>query len=277
MGRRDRRADHQEQAALLRQPRAPGRQSRTARASSRRGRIYDFAIAEDRTDWNTMIRVDHQISSRTRWAVRWLREWAPQWYTIGNRQTPESYQDETDLDQTAVGTLTSVIGNTRVNTVRVARTWEHWWHGNACFRAQGPNGDRAGFKFGEEADGQQALCPPQLNYLELPRPGQHRIAGAVGLELPDRGRLLVVRSRQEGRSRTEVRRALQLHRAAARLADQRERHVHVQQRSAVRRRQSAHLSGAAVDPDGHVQRVDQEPHASSSTRRTSGRSAAGPR
>ena len=44
-----------------------------------------------------------------------------------------------------------MLGNARVNTVRVARTWEHWWHGNACFRAQGPTGDRAGFKFGEEA------------------------------------------------------------------------------------------------------------------------------
>jgi hypothetical protein len=126
---------------------------------------YDFSLAEDRTDWNTLIRVDHQINSNHTWAVRWLREWAPQWYTIGNRQTEDSYQDETDLDQTAVGTLTSVFGNTRVNTVRVARTWEHWWHGNECFRAQGTTGDRAGFKFGEETTGQQSLCPPQLNYL----------------------------------------------------------------------------------------------------------------
>ena len=100
-----------------------------------------------------MIRVDHQISQSHTWAVRWLREWAPQWNTIGNRQTPESAQDETDLDQTAVGTLTSVIGDSHVNTVRIARTWEHWWHGNACFRAQGPNDDRAGFKFGDEATG----------------------------------------------------------------------------------------------------------------------------
>ena len=123
----------------------------------------NFAIAEDRTDWNTLVRVDHQINQSHSWAVRWLREWAPQWTTIGNRQTPESSQDETDLDQTAVGTLTSVIGNSHVNTVRIARTWEHWWHGNACFRAQGPNPDRAGFNFGQETDGQQKLCAPQLN------------------------------------------------------------------------------------------------------------------
>ncbi len=126
---------------------------------------YNFSIAEDRTDWNTLVRFDHQINRTHSWAVRWLREVAPQWYTIGgDRRTLQSYQDETDLDQTAVGTLTSVLSNTRVNTVRVARTWEHWWHGNECFRKQGPAGGREGFKFGDEARGNQALCPPQLNY-----------------------------------------------------------------------------------------------------------------
>src|SRR4051795_10856543 len=42
----------------------------------------NFAIAEDRTDWNTLIRVDHQINKNNTWAVRWLREWAPQWLTV---------------------------------------------------------------------------------------------------------------------------------------------------------------------------------------------------
>jgi hypothetical protein len=130
----------------------------------------NFSIAEDRTDWNTLIRFDHQINSKHTWAFRWLREWAPQWYTIGTRQVVDpvdplksSYQDETDLDQTAVGTFTSVLGNSRVNTVRVARTWEHWWHGNECFRAQGPNGGQEGYAFGDETVGNQALCLPQLN------------------------------------------------------------------------------------------------------------------
>ena len=138
-----------------------------------RTRVFDtrpslnFSIAEDRTDWNTLIRFDHQITKNHTWAVRWLREWAPQWYTIGTRQTLESYQDETDLDQTAVGTLTSVLGNARVNTVRVARTWEHWWHGNACSRAQGPISGRAGFVFKQEAASNQALCPPQLDYISF--------------------------------------------------------------------------------------------------------------
>lgn len=138
-----------------------------------RSKVFDtrpsltFSQAEDRTDWNTLIRFDQQISKNHSFAVRWLREWAPQWYTFGDRQTLESYQDETDLDQTAVATFTSVLGNSRVNTFRVARTWEHWWHGNACFRQQGGNNDRAGFTFGDEARGDQSLCPPQLDYLSF--------------------------------------------------------------------------------------------------------------
>jgi hypothetical protein len=86
---------------------------------------------------------------------------------LGTRQTVKSTQDETDLDQTAVVTLTSVLSNTRVNTVRAARTWDHWWHGNDCFRAQGSIKGWQGFKFGEEDKGNQALCPPQLDYLSF--------------------------------------------------------------------------------------------------------------
>src|SRR5439155_1953188 len=57
------------------------------------------------------------------------------------------------------------FGNARVNTVRLARTWEHWWHGNACFRGQtGPNDTSQGFKFGDEAAGDQSKCLPQLSY-----------------------------------------------------------------------------------------------------------------
>jgi hypothetical protein len=120
---------------------------------------YNFSIAEVRSNWNTLLRFDHQINGTHTWAIRWLRETAPQFPVVGARQTKESFQDETDIDQTAVGTLTSVFGNTRVNTVRLARTWEHWWHGNECWRAQGE----------EQWDGfvghnQQSLCPPQLNY-----------------------------------------------------------------------------------------------------------------
>ena len=48
----------------------------------------NFSIAEDRTDWNTLVRFDHQINTNHTWAVRWLREWAPQWNT--DRQPPNA-------------------------------------------------------------------------------------------------------------------------------------------------------------------------------------------
>ena len=116
----------------------------------------DFSVVEERSGWNTLIRLDHQLTANHTWAARWLRESAPQFPVVGARQTLDSFQDETDLDQTAVFTLTSVLGNSRVNTIRMARTWEHWWHANACTRAQG-----------DEEVQDQSLCPPQLDQLSF--------------------------------------------------------------------------------------------------------------
>ena len=116
----------------------------------------NFSLAEQRSGWNTLVRFDHQINRSHTWAVRWLRESAPQFPVVGNRQTLDSFQDETDIDQLAAGTLTSVFGNARVNTLRVARTWEHWWHGNACSRS-----------LGIERAGSQSGCPPQLDHLSF--------------------------------------------------------------------------------------------------------------
>lgn len=127
-----------------------------------RTRVYltrpelNLSQVEERSGWNTMVRFDHQINATHTWAVRYLRESAPQFPIILERHTKDTFQDETDLDETAVGTLTSVFGNTKVNTVRVARTWEHWWHGNACTRS-----------LGFEREGPQSGCPPQLDYLSF--------------------------------------------------------------------------------------------------------------
>lgn len=116
----------------------------------------NFSIAEERSGWNTMVRFDHQINRANSWAVRWLRESAPQFPVVGNRQTQDSFQDETDIDQLMAGTLTSVIGNARVNTLRVARTWEHWWHGNACTRS-----------LGFEREASMTGCPPTLDHVSF--------------------------------------------------------------------------------------------------------------
>ena len=61
--------------------------TRTAPARFATRPSLTFSLAEDRTDWNTLIRYDHQINKNHTFAVRWLREWAPQWYTFGDRQT----------------------------------------------------------------------------------------------------------------------------------------------------------------------------------------------
>jgi hypothetical protein len=127
-----------------------------------RTRVYptrpelSFSTAEQRSGWNTMVRFDHQVNATHTWAARYLRESAPQFPIVGNRQTIDSTSDETDIDEMLVGTLTSVFGNSRVNTVRVAKTWEHWWHGNACTRALG---------FENEVNLSQ--CPPQLDQLSF--------------------------------------------------------------------------------------------------------------
>ena len=69
------------------------------------------------------VRIDHQLSNKHTWAFRWLRESRaavrPARRRPGN--TDSSYGDETDLDQTHVGTLTSVLSDTKVNTFRVRR------------------------------------------------------------------------------------------------------------------------------------------------------------
>ena len=123
---------------------------------------FNFSVVEERSNWNTLVRFDHQINAAHTWAVRWLRETAPQFPTgIGAKHTVETFQDETDIDQNAIGTLTSVFGNAQVNTLRVARTWEHWWHGNECWRAQGPETAKP------PQTNQQSLCLPQLNFLQV--------------------------------------------------------------------------------------------------------------
>ena len=51
------------------------------------------------------------------------------------RKRSTSYGDETDLDQTLVGTLTSVLSDTKVNTVRYGLVLEDTVHANPAWRA----------------------------------------------------------------------------------------------------------------------------------------------
>src|SRR4030095_9489713 len=64
---------------------------------------YNFATTDDVSAWNTLWRIDHQVTANNTWAFRWLKESAPQFNVLdGGRDTVESNDDETDLDQTLV-------------------------------------------------------------------------------------------------------------------------------------------------------------------------------
>ena len=98
-----------------------------------------FSTQSEESAWNYLWRVDHQISPKHTWAFRWLTERAPQFNrTEAEQETLTSYGDETDLDQTMVGTLTSVLTDTKVNTVRFGGVLEDTVHANPAWRALKP-------------------------------------------------------------------------------------------------------------------------------------------
>lgn len=87
--------------------------------------------------WNTLIRFDHQINANNTWGVRWLREQSPQSNQIIGAVTLAAAREEDDTDQTLVGTLSSVFGTAKVNTVRLAFTREDVAFANPCFNGNG--------------------------------------------------------------------------------------------------------------------------------------------
>jgi hypothetical protein len=88
--------------------------------------------------WNWMVRVDHQINADNTWAVRWLRESSPQTnqYTATTITRANAEQEE-DVDWTMVGTLNSVLANTRVNTLKFSYTHEDVFFGNPGYFEKG--------------------------------------------------------------------------------------------------------------------------------------------
>ena len=109
---------------------------------------FNATTTEETRVWNTVVRADHQITPNHTWGVRWLREASPQFNQIIGAVTLDAAREESDVDQTVVGSLNSVLGNTRVNTLRLAWTQEDVSFGNPCFN----NGRN------------QALCDPTLNF-----------------------------------------------------------------------------------------------------------------
>ena len=72
------------------------------------------ATTQDRV-WNTMVRFDQQLNANHTYGVRWLRESSPQRNqlipVVGRQSTTNAAREESDVDQTTVGTLTSVLSN----------------------------------------------------------------------------------------------------------------------------------------------------------------------
>jgi hypothetical protein len=96
----------------------------------------DFGVARN---WNTFVRLDHQLNAGNSWGVRWLREDSPQPILMQPTYTRDRMSAENDLDQTWVGTLSSVIGSTKVNTLRVSRTSEELYSGSPAWQSNGNN------------------------------------------------------------------------------------------------------------------------------------------
>ena len=100
--------------------------------------------------WNALLRFDHQISANHTWAIRWLQEWSPQSDQLtASTRTEATREKETDVDWTYSGSINSVLGGTRVNSIRLHVTQEDVTFGNPGF-----------FETGS-----QAALPPRLDHL----------------------------------------------------------------------------------------------------------------
>lgn len=84
----------------------------------------NFAISQDTDVWNVLGRVDHQLSPTQTYSVRYLFESSPQKRQFNPGNTLDSLREETDIDETVVGQLSSVVGNTKFNTLRMSWTFE---------------------------------------------------------------------------------------------------------------------------------------------------------
>ncbi len=157
------------------------------------------------------MRIDHQLSNKHTWAFRWLRESAPQFNRLdGAQETLTSYGDETDLDQTMVATLTSVLSDTKVNTVRYGLVLEDTVHANPAWRALKPEYARC-VPCPEGAGAEVINSGPILDYENFDVQSSGTMDYSIQTRAFDRQHLLVVHPRCQGAPRPEVRRALFAH------------------------------------------------------------------
>jgi len=73
---------------------------------------------------NHMGRFDHQINANNTWTFRYLVEYSPTFKRLARTETPAGLDQEFDIDRTTGGKWNLVMGNTRVNELRVGYTHE---------------------------------------------------------------------------------------------------------------------------------------------------------
>jgi hypothetical protein len=110
---------------------------------------FNTTTFEETRVWNYMARFDHQVTPSQTWGVRYLLDNSPQANQMSSNWTLERNEQETDTDWTLVGTLSSVIGNNKVNTLRISGTQEDVNFGNPGYFENG---------------GRQELLAASLNY-----------------------------------------------------------------------------------------------------------------
>jgi hypothetical protein len=73
---------------------------------------------------NHMARFDQQINPNNTWTFRYLVEYSPTFTRLARTETPAGLDQEFDIDRTTGGKWNWVLGNTRVNELRVGYTHE---------------------------------------------------------------------------------------------------------------------------------------------------------
>ena len=147
--------------------------------------------------------------------------------------TPAASREENDVDQTVVATLNSVMGNNRLNTLRVNFTQEDVAFANANFNGNGQD---------------QAALPPSCNFLtyvdQQNAVAQARVNDAYQIEDTMSWFIPAVGGSHD------LKFGAQYQHVGARSTaqDNCQRHLLPSARPAVHPRRSAHLPRAAADP-----------------------------
>ena len=84
---------------------------------------FNRAEIEAIRPWNYFARGDHQINASNTWGGRWLYETSPSTH-FDNDWAPGVDEFEGDVDWAAGGSLNSVLGNNRVNVLRIGAVYE---------------------------------------------------------------------------------------------------------------------------------------------------------